>query len=123
MKRAATYRRISDDREGREIGVARQAEDLAALAKRLGVTIVADYEDNDISASTRSRRRRPGYEAMIAAAKRREFDVILAYSASRLTRRPREHEDLIDLAEHYGIRYYYVVSPSFDLNTADGKTI
>jgi hypothetical protein len=60
---------------------------------------------------------------MITDAKAGKFDVIVAYSSSRLTRRPRENEDLIELAERHGIRYLFVRSPSFDLNTADGRNV
>jgi site-specific DNA recombinase len=121
--RGAKYKRISEDREGRELGVSRQDEDLDALAARLDIEVVADYTDNDISASTRSNKKRPRYDAMIADARSRSFDVILAYTSGRLTRRPREHEDQIELAERYGIKYAYVASPSFDLNTAAGRRV
>lgn len=121
--RAAKYRRISDDREGRELGVTRQSEDLDSLAERSKLTIVADYCDNDISASTRSRKKRPEYERMLAAAAQREFDVILAYTSSRLTRRPSELEGQIRLAEEHGTRFMYVASPAFDLNTSAGRRV
>lgn len=121
--RAAKYRRISEDREGRELGIGRQDEDLDTLAARHGFTLVASYVDNDTGASTRSRKPRPGYRRMIADAKAGKFDVIIAYTTGRLTRRPREHEDLIDLAQDHGIRFEYVRSPSFDLNTAQGRRI
>jgi site-specific DNA recombinase len=120
---AAKYRRISDDREGRELGIERQDEDLDELAQRRGYRFVASYVDNDIGASTRSKRPRPGFKQMLVDARTGQFKVICAYTSSRLTRRPREHEDLIDLAEQYGIRYDYVRSPSFDLNTAAGRRV
>lgn len=121
--RAAKYKRISDDREGRELGVTRQDEDLDGLAERRGFTIAGDYEDNDISASTRSRKHRPQYKQMLEDARAGKFDVIIAYTSGRLTRRPREHEDLIELAEQHGIRFEYVKSPSFDLSTAAGRRV
>ena len=31
--------------------------------------------------------------------------------------------DLIELAEQYGVQFYYVASPSFDLNTAAGRRV
>jgi DNA invertase Pin-like site-specific DNA recombinase len=58
---------------------------------------------------------------MLATARAGGIKVILAYSTSRLTRRPRENEDLIDLAVKYGIKFYFVASPTYDLNTADGR--
>lgn len=121
--RGAIYLRISDDREGRELGVQRQEKDLRALFARLGIDVVAVYSDNDIGASTRSRKPRPGYKRLLNDAAGGAFDVIGAYTSGRLTRRPRENEDLIELAEKSGIQYRYVASPSFDLNTAAGRRI
>ncbi|WP_326561383.1 recombinase family protein [Micromonospora sp. NBC_01796] len=123
MRRGAKYRRISDDREGRELGIARQDEDLDELGEREGVVWVADYVDNDISASTRSSKPRPDYERMLRDAKAGQFEVIGAYTTGRLTRRPREHEDLIELAEKHGTEFVYIKSPSFDLNTSAGRRI
>ena len=60
---------------------------------------------------------------MLADARAGRFDVILAYTSSRLTRRPIEHEAQIELAERHGVRFEYVRSPSFDLNTADGRHV
>lgn len=122
-KRAAIYCRISEDREGRELGVTRQEEDGHALARRLGLQVVEVYRDNDISASTKSRKVRPEYRRMLDDARAGRFAVIIAYTSGRLTRRPREHEDLIDLATEHGVRYEYVRSPSFDLNTAQGRRV
>lgn len=121
--KAALYLRISDDREGRAVGVGRQRDDGYELATRDNLTIVAEFCDNDTGASTRSVKRRPDFEAMIARAMAGELSVIICYSSSRLTRRPRENEDLIELAERYGVRFIFCVSPSFDLNTADGRMI
>lgn len=122
-RRGAKYRRISQDREGRELGVDRQDEDLDALGERLGIEWVADYVDNDTGASTRSRKSRPRYEQMLRDARAGMFEVIGAYTSGRITRRPREHEDLIELAELHGIRFEYVKSPSFDLNTSAGRRV
>lgn len=121
--KAAIYTRISLDREGQELGVKRQREDCIELAKRKGLLIVAEYEDNDRGASTRSKKPRPDWDRMLKAAKNGDFDVIVAYTTSRLTRRPREHEDLIELAENHGISYRFVRSPEFDLNTANGRMV
>lgn len=120
---AAIYCRMSADREGRELGVARQEEDGRILAERRGATVSGIYIDNDISASTRSRKTRPEYKRMLADAAAGKFDIIIAYTSSRLTRKPREHEDLIELAERYGTQFLYVRSPSFDLNTAAGRRV
>ncbi|MET0493740.1 MAG: recombinase family protein, partial [Actinoplanes sp.] len=123
VQTAAIYTRISDDREGRELGVQRQRDDCTALAERLGLTVYRVYEDNDIGASTRSRKPRPEYQELLAGARSGAFSTVIAYTSSRLTRRPREHEGLIELAERHGTKFQYVASPSFDLNTSAGRRI
>ncbi len=66
---AAVYLRISADREGLELGVARQLEDCRGLAERLGLEVVQVYKENDVSASTNSTKRRPLYAEMLARAR------------------------------------------------------
>lgn len=121
--RAAIYLRISRDPEGLELGVSRQLEDLQRLAETSELEVARIYKDNDISASTRSLKTRPDFERMIKDARNSDFEVIIAYTSSRLTRKPRENEDLIDLAERHGVTFRYLRSPAFDLNTADGRNV
>lgn len=122
-RRAVAYVRISSDREGRELGVERQAEDCRALAQRLGVHFGAVYVDNDVSASRRSRKRRPGYDNLLEAVRSGQVDAVLSYSTSRLTRRPRELEDWIDLAEDGAVRVHTVAAGDLDLMTSMGRMI
>ncbi len=125
--RAAIYARISDDTEGRAAGVERQVEDCKALAERLGWTLNPDarhvFVDNDISASTKSRKRRPEYDALMAGVSAGEYDGVLYYSNSRLTRRPKEFESVIELVEATGVRLASVTSGDVNLATADGRMI
>ncbi|HEX5120347.1 MAG TPA: recombinase family protein [Pseudonocardiaceae bacterium] len=121
--RAGLYKRISDDREGLELGVGRQDEDLRAAAQRAGDTVVDVYSDNDVSASTRSTKPRKEYARLLDDAAAGRITKIWAYSSSRLTRRPLELERQIRLAEQHGIQFAYIRSPSFDLGTADGRMI
>lgn len=119
--RAAIYTRISNDSEGRELGVARQEKDCRALAEREGLEVVEVYSDNDISASTNSRAPRPRYLRMLDDAEAGRFDVVLAYSTSRLTRKVREQEDLIELHEEAGTRFLTVAAGWLDLASAAGR--
>src|SRR3954451_12319512 len=125
--RATIYARISDDSEGRAAGVDRQVEDCKALAERLGWTLSTDVEpvliDNDISASTRSKARRPAFDRLLAGISSGEYDGVLYYSNSRLTRRPREYETIIEAVENTGVRLASVASGTADLTTADGRML
>lgn len=123
MTRCAIYQRISNNPEGRALGIERQLEDCQARADRKGWTVAQVFTDNDLSASTRSRKPRREYAEMLAAAERGEFEVILAYSNSRLTRRPAELEQLVSLFERAGVRICTVASGGTDLSRADGRAI
>lgn len=121
--RAAIYTRISKDREGNELGVSRQLDLCRELAQRHGLEVVKTYTDNDISASTKSTKPRPEFNEMFAAASRGEFDTLIAYSNSRLTRRVREYLDIIELVKQTGLRIKTVMSGELDLSTADGQAV
>ena len=123
-KTAAIYARISLDAEGAELGVRRQEDDCRALAQQRGLEVAEVYVDNDMGASTRSKaKRRPDVERLLADARAGHFSVVLAYSNSRLTRRPLELETLIALHEQCGTTFETVVSGSDDLSTADGRMV
>lgn len=123
MARAAIYTRISLDRESDEHGVHNQREDCEALALKLGHEVVDHLSDNDAGASTRTKKKRPGYAQLLEDCRSGRIEVILAYSNSRLTRRPLELEDLITLHEVYGTTISTVVSGQDDLSTADGRMV
>ena len=123
-KEGVGYLRISDDREGLERGVDRQRADITARAKRDRVKIVRWYVDNDRGASRYSRRPRKDYLQMLADVKAGVAGgFIYSYSNSRLTRRPRELEDLLDLYDETGILIRTIVSGDDDLSTADGRMV
>ncbi|SCF39543.1 recombinase family protein [Micromonospora mirobrigensis] len=121
--RCAIYCRISQDRESEEKGVTRQEEDCRELAAALGFEVVRVYVDNDISASTRTKKTRPDYDAMMVAVRAGTIDVIVAYSNGRLTRRPLELEDVIKVHEQTGVMIHTVKSGNDDLSTADGRMV
>jgi DNA invertase Pin-like site-specific DNA recombinase len=121
MGRAVIYCRISSDREGRALGVERQEEDCKALAERLGHTIVRVFKDNDAGASRHSRKARPAFAEMTSLAGKGHFDVIIAWSTGRLTRRPMEHELLIPLFEEHKILIQTVKAGDHDYTTARGR--
>ena len=60
--RTAVYVRISSDREGAGLGVARQEEDCRALCERLGWQVTEVYPDNDVSAY--SGKKRPEWDRL-----------------------------------------------------------
>lgn len=121
MTRVAIYCRISDDREGAGLGVARQEADCRALAERLGWSVVEVYTDNDISAY--SGKTRPDYERLLTDVEAGAVDALIAWHADRLHRSPKELERFIDLAEKTGLRVQTVQAGSVDLSTPSGRMV
>jgi site-specific DNA recombinase len=115
--RAAIYTRISED-DGTALGVGRQEKDARALADRKGWDVARVYVDNDVSA-TRSKVR-PGYQQMMQAIDRGDVDAVVVWDVDRLTRTPRELEDIIDLADRRGLALASV-GGDIDLATPQGR--
>lgn len=104
MKTAVIYSRISHDPEGRQAGVERQEQDCRRMAEERGWLVLEPvYRENDTSASTRSKKRRPVFDKMLDDLADGSVGVLLAYSTSRLTRRPMEYESLIELTSRTGL--------------------
>jgi site-specific DNA recombinase len=119
--RAAIYCRISDDRAGAGLGVARQEADCRKLAEDRGLTVSEVYVDNDLSAY--SGKPRPGYKALLGSARDRLVDVILAWHPDRLHRSPVELEEFISVCEKHDLQVLTVQSGEIDLSTPSGRMI
>lgn len=112
------YARISRDSEELGLGVARQLQDCEALAGKIGWTVAEQYIDNDVSA-TRSKVR-PAYQRMLADARAARIGGIVVWDVDRLTRTPRELEDIIDLATQLNLKLASV-GGDIDLSTPQGQ--
>jgi DNA invertase Pin-like site-specific DNA recombinase len=119
--RAATYARISQDRVGAGLGVARQREDCERLIRERGLVPVGEYSDNDVSAY--SGKPRPGYRQLLADMQAGRFDVVVAWHADRLHRSPVELEHWIDCCERAGVTTLTVRAGELDLTTAAGRMV
>ena len=98
MTRAALYARYSTTMQS-AASIPDQHRTCERLAERHGFTVIAKFSDAAISGGTVNR---PGYQDMLAAARRHEFDVIVAEDSSRLWRNLAEQSprlaELCDLA-------------------------
>ena len=110
---AVVYTRVSLDRTGEELSVARQEQESRALAERLGLTVTQVYTDNDISAT--SGKIRPNFEAMLKA----KPTAIVAWHQDRLLRLTRDLERVIAL----NVPVYTVTAGTFDLTTPAGRAV
>jgi DNA invertase Pin-like site-specific DNA recombinase len=74
IKRVALYGRISTDTKNQT--VENQLGELRAVGARLGWIVVAIYTDEGVSGA-KGRDKRPGYDALLRAIGRKEFDLIM----------------------------------------------
>jgi DNA invertase Pin-like site-specific DNA recombinase len=98
--RAALYARFSTEKQ-RDASIDDQFRECERVAKAAGLEVVARFEDRIISGGTA---RRPGYQALLTAVHKREFDVIVCEDISRLRRNRAEFgphsAELEDLGVH-----------------------
>src|SRR6516164_3631572 len=81
MKTVALYLHVSTTDQT----IANQRRELKAAAERHGWKVVAEFTDNGISGSN-GRDKRPGFNDLLKAIGRREFDMVAAWSVDRLSR-------------------------------------
>ncbi len=105
--KAAIYARYSTDKQS-EASIPDQFRLCERLAERNGFAVVGRYDDAAISGGTTHR---PGYQNLLAAARRREVEVIVAEDTSRLWRNLAEQAPRIAELRDLGI---HVVCHDFD---------
>ncbi|QNG35215.1 recombinase family protein [Geodermatophilaceae bacterium NBWT11] len=118
---AAVYARISSDQAGEGLGVQRQVEDCLRLAEGLGWTVGEEYVDNDFSAY--SGKPRPRYQQMLTDLASGDRDGVLVYHLDRLTRRPRELEEFLEVIDAAKVRHVKFVAGDADLGSGDGLLV
>lgn len=124
---AAVYCRISHDDKAKDRpdakGVTRQEREGRDFAKRQGHKVVGVYVDNDLGASRRSRNKgRPEWERLTADIRAGRVQVVVARDLSRLTRKMREIEDLVDLYDETSVQFD-LWRGYLDLSNASGQHI
>lgn len=97
MKRAVLYARVSTfDQEPKT-----QLLDLRRLAEQREFEVVGEYVDKISGAKAK----RPALDQLLAAAHRRDFDVVLVWAADRLARSVRHFLEVLDTLNHLGIEF------------------
>jgi site-specific DNA recombinase len=108
--RVGIYTRISLDREGDSFSPERQERLCRQLAEARGWEVVRVETDRSKSGWKKGTKR-PGFDALLRAVDRREVDVVMAYSLTRLGRRT---VDLLELLEY--LRERGAALALYDLN-------
>lgn len=117
MKRAVIYSRVSTKGQDTE----NQIRELKKVAKRQGWKLVHQYNDNGVSGA-KGRDGRPEFDAMIKAAVRKEFDVIMAWSVDRLGRSLQHLVGFLDEIHAKGV-HLYLHQQGVDTTTPAGKAL
>lgn len=117
MKRAVIYARVST--QGQTVN--NQLQELRKVAERHGWEVVTEYKDRGISGA-KGRDKRPQFDAMLKAANRREFDVIMSWSVDRLGRSLQHLVEFLQDVHAKGVDLY-LHQQNIDTSTPSGKAM
>ena len=117
MARVAIYTRVSTDKQTHD----NQLRELKGWAKRAGHEVVAVFADSGISGS-KGREKRPGFDGMLKAAVRREFDMLAVWSSDRLGRSLQHLVDVLQTIRDTGIGLY-IHTQALDTTTPAGRAM
>lgn len=100
---AAIYARYSSTAQN-DASIEQQVAECEQYAAAKNLTIVARYEDRAISGRSD---KRPGFQRLLRAADRREFQVVLAYKSNRISRNMQSALNYVQRLENAGVRVVY----------------
>ena len=116
-KRVAIYARVSTDGQSCE----NQLAELRSVAERNGWQVVGEYVDAGVSGA-KGRDKRPQLDALLKAAVRREFDLIMAWAVDRLGRSLQHLVGFLEEIHSKGVDLY-LHQQGLDTTTPSGKAM
>jgi site-specific DNA recombinase len=99
--RAAIYCRLSKNRKGKKANVKHQERDCRDYLESQRWLLVDVYVDDGVSASENSNKPRDEFIRMMGDVRAGHIDVIVTSEITRLYRRPREVEELLDPVDKF----------------------
>lgn len=117
MSRVAVYTRVSTDKQTND----NQLRELKAWAARAGHNVVLVYSDAGVSGS-KGRDKRPGFDAMLKGAVRREFDLLAVWSSDRLGRSLQHLLEVLQTIRDTGAGLY-IHTQALDTTTPAGRAM
>src|SRR5512135_3596879 len=127
MKRAVIYIRTSSEKQADKVSPQAQVADCRALCERLGYQLVEVFSDTEryrvgkrLVEPSGTRADRPQLRRMLADARAKRFDVIVAWREDRLYRSMRPMLDVLDCIQETGIDIE-LVKETFDKRMAPVK--
>ena len=113
--RCVFYCRVSTE----EQDVSRQLDELREFAERMKWELVEEFTDK-LSGTCRSR---PGLDAMMAAASRREFDVEVVWALDRFGRSTLHTLELVEQLDALGIKFRSYMQGVLDTTSPTGRLV
>jgi DNA invertase Pin-like site-specific DNA recombinase len=117
-KRVAIYARVSTKDKGQT--TENQKAELTRWAENAGCIVMAVYED--ALSGAKGRDERPGFDAMLKAAVRREFDIIAVWSSDRLGRSMSHLIEVLETIKSTGVGLY-IHTQALDTTTPGGRAM
>lgn len=114
-RRVARYIRVSRSDQRPEL----QADETSEMIARRGWEMTDTFVDQGISGT---RDRRPGLDRLMAAARRRAFDILVVWRSDRLFRSLRHMVNTLSELSALGVEFVSVTEP-FDTTTPQGRLL
>lgn len=120
IKRAAIYARRSTEQQ--EASLDRQITECERLIESLGLTLVQVFAE---TGSAWRKSERPSFEAMLRAAEAREFEVLVVWEMSRLSRQTGDTSSLAIMwdLQARGVEVLSVIEPTIGVLLADEMSL
>ena len=113
---AALYARYSSDNQRAE-SITAQFRYGREYCQRNGLTIVKEYKDEAFTGTSANR---PGYQQMLADAKRHVIDVLIVHKPDRLGRNEFDYYSCRAKLDEAGVQLVFT-GQSFDMSTPEGR--
>ena len=113
--RCAIYARVSTGEQNLD----RQIDELREFAKRMKWDLVGEYTDH-LSGALKSR---PGLDAMMEAAERREFDILTVWALDRVRRSTLHTLEVVEKLDTLGIHFRSFTQGALDTTSPTGKLV
>src|SRR6266566_492000 len=119
--RVAIYARVSTTDKGQD--TENQLAELRRFAASQGWEIVEPVYEDHVT-GTKGRDKRPAFDRMLNDAAKRRFDILLVWSADRLSRQgPYETLDVVKKLSAYGVRFRSLQQPFLDTANGFGEVL
>ncbi len=122
LVKVGIYARISEDSEGKGLGVARQEQDARTIAELRGWEVGQVYVDNDVSAFN-AKVIRHEFERMLGDLSIGAIDGCVVYDLDRFARQPADLERAIKIFDARAGLAFATVQGDIDLSAPDGRTM